>query len=53
MSTAEVLTQQLHLHHIDYKNGRVALTWSRVYLSCSFTTKQCEYKQINYIAGPL
>jgi len=23
------------------------------YLSCNFTTKQCEYKQINYITGPL
>ena len=36
---------------ILYKNGSVALT--RVgYLSNSFTTKLCEYKQINYyIAG--
>ena len=25
----------------------VALTWEG-YLSCSFTTKQCEYKQIDY-----
>jgi len=40
-------------HSLHYKNGRVALTWEG-YLSCSFTTKQFEYKQIDYyIAGPL
>ena len=46
------VVKSVKCHILHQKNERVALTQVG-YLSCSFTTKQCEYKQIDYIAGPL
>ena len=46
------VVKSVKCHILHQKNERVALTQVG-YLSCSFTTKQCECKQIDYIAGPL
>ena len=38
------------VHNYHCKNGRVALTWMGL---LQIHYKQCEYGQIDYVAGPL